>query len=172
MVERFTKELLSKGSLYLFGDIDVDSTKDLICQLEYCREEGIEPLVNICSDGGDVECAAAIVDKIIEMEASTKVMGKAYSAAAIILSAGFDRIATENSCIMFHPCSYMSEDDHNKHKAYVDFTEKTNELLYRTICENCGMTTRQATGFIKRVNETIWMSAKEARKQKIVTKIC
>lgn len=171
MVESFTRELLKKGNLYLFGDIDVDSTNNLMIQLEYCQQEEIEPLINICSDGGDVECAAALVDKIIEMQANTKVMGKAYSAAAIVLSAGFERLSTKNSCVMFHPCSYTSEDDHNKHKAYVDFTEKTNNLLYRTICENCGMTTRQATAFIKRVDETVWMSAKEAKRQKIVTKI-
>jgi ATP-dependent protease ClpP protease subunit len=139
--------------------------------LDYCAQEDIHPTIYICSDGGDVECAAALVDKILEMEASTYVLGKAYSAAAIILAAGYERFAQKNACVMFHPCSYLSEDDHVKHKAYVEFSEKTNELLYRTICENCGMTTRQATAFIKKVNETVWMTAKEAKKQKIVTTI-
>lgn len=165
-------DLLKKGKILLFGDVEETITQTVYEQLCHCEIEEIHPTVYICTNGGDVECGAAIVDKIIEMGADTCVIGKAYSIGGIILAAGANRYSYTNSCVMFHSCSYGGvEDSHENNMAYGEFCAKTYNLLLRTICANCEMSPRQTTSFIKKVKEGTWLTAKEAKKNKIITEI-
>jgi ATP-dependent protease ClpP protease subunit len=164
--------LLKKGKILLFGDVEESLTQSIYEQLCHCEIEDIHPTVYICSDGGDVECGAALVDKIIEIGADTCAVGKAYSTGAIILAAGATRYSYDNSCVMFHSCSYGGESDtHENNMAYGVFCEKTYTKLIKTVAFNCGMTTRQSNAFVKTVKAGVWMTAEDAMKSRIVTNI-
>jgi ATP-dependent protease ClpP protease subunit len=163
--------LSKKGKLFLWGEIDHATTGKLYQELCYCQQEEIHPTIFICSDGGDVECGAGIVDKIIEMGADTCVVGKAYSMAGIILAAGVQRFAYPNSCVMFHSCAYQMHDSHENNMAYSEFCGTTYEDLMRTVCYNCEMSTRQTTAFLGKVKDSIWMNVKDAKRHKIITQV-
>tara|TARA_R110000751_G_scaffold164464_3_gene270586 strand:- start:1762 stop:2286 length:525 start_codon:yes stop_codon:yes gene_type:complete len=164
--------LLKKGKILLFGEINEEITQDVYEKLCHCEIEDLHPTIYICSDGGDVECGAALVDKITELGADTCVIGKAYSISAIILAAGVNRYSYPNSCVMFHSCSYGGvEDSHENNMAYGAFCETTYTNLLKTVCINCEMSTRQISTFIKKVKEGTWLTAKEAKKSKIITEI-
>jgi len=165
-------DLLKKGKILLFGDVDEIITQDVYEKLCHCQVEDIHPTIYICTNGGDVECGAALVDKIIELEADTCVVGKAYSIGGIILAAGVNRYSYPNSCVMFHSCSYGGiEDSHENNMAYGEFCAKTYDHLLRTVATNCEMTPRQTGSFIKRVKAGTWWTAIEAKKNRIVTEI-
>lgn len=165
-------DLLKKGKILLFGDVDEEITQDIYEKLCHCQQEEIHPTLYICSNGGDVECGAALVDKIIELGADTYVVGKAYSIGGIILAAGVNRYAHPNACVMFHSCSYGGvEDSHENNMAYGEFCAKTYGDLLRTVADNCEMNSRQAGSFIKKVKVGTWWTAKEAKKNRVVTEI-
>jgi ATP-dependent protease ClpP protease subunit len=164
--------LLKKGKILLFGDVDEEITLDIYEKLCHCEIEQVHPTVYICTNGGDVECGAALVDKIIEMGADTCVVGKAYSIGGIILAAGNNRYSYPNSSVMFHSCSYGGvEDSHENNMAYGEFCAKTYAALLKTISDNCEMTTRQSNTFVKRVKAGVWWTPKEAKKNRIITEI-
>jgi ATP-dependent protease ClpP protease subunit len=164
--------LLKKGKVLLFGDVDEVLAQEVYENLCHCQIEELHPTVYICSNGGDVECGAALVDKIIEMGADTCVIGKAYSISGIILAAGVNRYSYPNSCVMFHSCSYGGVvDSHENNQAYGAFCEITYTQLLKTVCANCEMSTRQTSSFVKKVKEGSWLTAKQAKKSKIITEI-
>jgi ATP-dependent protease ClpP protease subunit len=165
-------DLLKRGKILLFGDVDEVITQDVYEKLCHCQIEDRHATVYICTDGGDVECGAALVDKIIEIGADTCVVGKAYSIGGIILAAGVNRYSHPNSCVMFHSCSYGGiEDSHENNMAYGEFCAKTYEQLLRTVATNCEMTPRQTGSFIKKVKVGTWWTAAEAKKNRIITEI-
>lgn len=167
-----TDQLLKKGKILLFGDLDEIIAQDVYEKLCECEIEDRHATVYICTNGGDVECGAALIDKIIEMGADTCVIGKAYSIGGIILAAGANRYSYPNSCVMFHSCSYGGvEDSHENNVAYGAFCEVTYTNLLKTVCANCEMSSRQTSSFIKRVKAGTWLTAKEAKKSKIITEI-
>lgn len=164
-------ELLRKGKIFLWGEIDEDNCGQAYEELCYCEMHDITPTLFICSGGGDVEAGVSLVDKIMEIGANTCVVGKAYSMGAIILAAGANRYAYSNSCVMFHSCSYYMDDNHENNVVYNQFCGMTYEALIRSVAVNCEMSSRQITAFLKKVKASVWMTAKQAQKQKIVTEL-
>jgi ATP-dependent Clp protease protease subunit len=170
--------LMEKGKLFLVDEINEKSTKRLLMQLTYL--EGLDSVSDIslliCSNGGDVECGSAIVDKLEEVgrtkTITTIASGRCYSAGAIIFGHGQKRLAYKNACLMFHDCCYgLREDSHSKQKAYVDFTEKMYGLAITKMCENCKMSRRTQKMFLEKTKQEFWMTADEALKLGIVEKI-
>lgn len=169
--------MLKQGDLFLFGEITDRASRRFYQQLCYVERLDIEEIkIYICSYGGDVECACAIIDKMKEIGQTKRVItiaaGKAYSAAAIILASGQIRKSYRNSYMMFHPCSYMlPEDSHINHKSYVDFADETYDDLIKQICENCGMGVRSAKNFVEKCKGQFWLTAAEAYKAGIIQEI-
>lgn len=169
--------MLKDGDVFLFGEITEKSTKQLFRQLCFVEQLDIPELrLYICSYGGDVECACAIMDKLEEIgrykRVKTIAAGKAYSAAAIILAAGQKRLAYQNSYIMFHPCKYgLPEDSHQVQVSYVNFANMTYEDILKKVCKNCGMGVRKTKTFIEKVKHDLWMTADDALKYGIIQEI-
>lgn len=87
----------------IFADIDERS----LALIDVCRVLSLDSgpvVVNICCMGGEIDAGVAIFDAIRAMgvKVTTRVIGAAYSAAAMIFQAGDHRQMTLNSQLMMH----------------------------------------------------------------------
>lgn len=164
--------LLSDGQIFLFEDVNEKSTRRIFKQLYILEKKQIPITLNICSSGGDVECACAIMDKIQEigkkLVVKTVVCGRAHSAAAFIMMSAENRYAYPNANIMFHPCHYGLSDYHDQNRAVVEFTESTFPEIMRFVTTQAHMGKRQARTFIEKSKIGLWLTSEEAKKMKII----
>lgn len=100
--------LANNGVIWL-SDIN-DKTVDMICgQILYRKKSNIKDLsLFINSDGGEVNAMLTLVNFMenFGVEVNTFCVGRAYSAAAILLLAGKKRYISPNATVMFHDISY------------------------------------------------------------------
>jgi ATP-dependent protease ClpP protease subunit len=171
-MQKTVDSFLSRGEIFLFGDITERSSKRIYQQLCYLQNKQIPINMTICSSGGDVESACAIIDKIQEisqeLDVKITVAGKAYSSAALILMSAPTRLAYKNSGIMFHPCSYEMHDYHDQNKKYIEFAEKTYNELMNFVIYQCGLGKNQSKNFIDQSKIGLWLTAEEAKRMKII----
>ena len=88
--------------LFLTGDVSTDMLEKVTNYVD--DDENDRLTINIHSPGGDGDSAMAIYDyiKLSKKPTTTIVLGRAESAALIILAAGTTRKATKNSIFMTH----------------------------------------------------------------------
>lgn len=87
----------------IFTDIDERSLA-LIDVFRVLSLSGDPVVVNICCMGGEIDAGVAVFDsmKAMKVHLTTRVIGAAYSAAAMIFQAGDHRQMTVNSQLMMH----------------------------------------------------------------------
>lgn len=160
-------ETMAKNrTLFLVGEVDSDSTSDLIVQLLYLntldKKEPIKLMIH--SPGGCVMSGMQLMDvmHIIDAPVHTVVMGMAASMGAAILSAGEKghRYAFESSQILVHQVSSGTMGHVKDMKADVEHTDKLNFRLMEKIAAECGMPHKK---LLKLVERDKWISAKEAK---------
>jgi len=100
--------LLKTRTIYLYGEIDVDASYEVISRLKLLDfvDSSKKITIEINSPGGDVSAGLAIIDtiNIISAPVETVVCGLAASMAALILASGSKglRKALPHSTIMIH----------------------------------------------------------------------
>lgn len=176
----FDRYLLKKRQIFLYGEINSSLAKSVVQSLRVLSSKPTPIYLFICSEGGDVEPAIAILDEIIGIQncggtVATIAQGYAMSAAAILLAVGSPgwRYATPNSSIMAHSWSMSLPDDYaHQHKITLDFTEQESKRINSLVANACGMTTKKKKDkFFDDLEKTIWLSVDEAIKFGLVDEI-
>jgi ATP-dependent Clp protease protease subunit len=124
-----------------------------------------EPIyLYIHSDGGEVDGLNNIYDvmQMIEAPIKTILLGKCYSAGAVILAAGDERYALPSSQIMIHGLQFafplMGSDTHDN-KAYFDFLRDNNDKLMKILAKHTGQSLARVKQDCQR---ELWMGPEEA----------
>lgn len=167
------KKFLEQRKVFLWGQVDDDSAKDVIAKLLYLEMEkpNTEITFYINSPGGMVTSGMAIYDtmKLISSPVSTICMGLAASMGSILLSGGTKgkRFIFPSGEVMIHQPSiggtYQGRSvEIETHAAQI---KKTKELGAKILADNCGKTMEQV---MKDFDRDYWMDAQEALKYGIV----
>lgn len=179
MIDALEKSAFKRRQVWLWGDIDDESTYFIIQQLNYLCCGNSNPIyILINSKGGDMDCECLLIDEIEALKrdgicVNTIALGTAYSAAASVLAMGTKgcRFANPNSSIMLHPCSIELDRDYEGNQkllmeAFYKKTEKVSLLISRA----CGITNYEK--FSKDIDKGLWLNAEEAIQYGVVDYIC
>lgn len=102
-----SRDLMSKRTIYLNGEINDEAALSIITQLHYLEDNSQEPITLVInSPGGSVSAGLAIYDvmQALSCPVTTAAVGLAASMAALVLAAGTKgrRYASPNSRVMIH----------------------------------------------------------------------
>lgn len=169
---------LSKDRIIFLGEnITKKSATDLSALLLYYDNKNSEEDIHlyIHCDGGDADGLINIYDvmRMIDSPIRTICMGKCYSAAAVILSAGSPgkRCAFKNSRVMIHGVQAgfpVPGHDIINSKNYYEFLKDNNDNILKILSKH----TKQPLDKIK--NDCItdmWMNARQALNYGLIDKI-
>jgi len=177
---KISQSNLDNGRIFLYGEINDRLARAVSEKLRYLVfEKKLKTIyLFINSGGGDYESGCGIVDELLGFEKLgitiyTIAIGRAESAAADILAVGTERYATANVIIMMHPVQYSADSDKlSRIKCDTDFTHKHYSAYVELIAKKCKYTTKSKIAeFVKRVEDTLWLTAKEAIKFGIIDDI-
>jgi len=169
---RIDMKFLEQRKIFLWGEVNDDSAKDIVSKLFYLESENPgEPITFfIDSPGGVVSSGFSILDtmNLISSPVSTVCMGLAASMGSILLSGGEKgkRYIYPLGEVMIHQPSMGSlrataADIEIETKQIL----KTKELSAKILSKNCGQTKKQ---IYKDFNRDYWMDATESIKYGIV----
>lgn len=125
--------------IYLNGDITNDSMVDFMIKVRSIissrdaktKDDPINVIIN--SDGGDVYDMLGLIDYIetLSVKINTICRGKAFSAAAVILTHGTGtRMISKRSSVMFHQSSSFIGGKMGDISAYVDNIKTIETTIY------------------------------------------
>lgn len=104
--------------------------------------QDIIPIV-IDSDGGDINALFAMIDLMntTDKPIATIVLGRAYSAGAVLLSCGTKglRFAAPNSSIMLHDVSTATAGKVDEVEVITKYLIRQNKKIFKLVESNCGM---------------------------------
>ncbi len=136
------------GFTYLFGDVDFDSCKKVISDLNnFSQNDDYDQiLLTICSTGGKLNPAFALYDHILASPKPVFCLASGWcgSAAVVILQSGIERLATINTRFKLHSSSYWVDSvpfaelellTQNNKFSYDLFVKLTTEKSGKTIQE-------------------------------------
>ena len=163
-------QLLQENGMYVFmGEVDHDSVKPIIEWILHenyvVKKRRKELLLMICSEGGDIEPAFALIDvmRSSQIHIKTVGLGQIASAGLMIFLAGAKgrRVLTPYTSILSHQFSWGS--DGKAHELFA--TIKEFELTHRRMVQLY----KEATGLededIKKTllpPHDVWLTAEEA----------
>lgn len=164
-----TQALADRGMFVFMGSVDSDSVKPVI---EWILHENYvskrrhkELLLMICSEGGDMSAAFALIDVIRSSQIAVKTVGLGVVASAglLIFLTGHPgrRILTPNTSILSHQFSWNS--DGKAHELFA--TMKEFDLTQKRMISHYRDTTGLDDEEIKRSllpPHDVWLSAQEA----------
>jgi ATP-dependent Clp protease protease subunit len=164
-----TQALNDHGIMVLMGGIEHDSVKPVIEWIlheNYVRKKKLkELLLMICSEGGDLEPAFALIDVMRNSKIPIKTvgLGQIASCGLLIFLAGSAgrRVLTPNTSILSHQFSWWSEG--KAHELFA--TVKEFELTQRRMLELYKESTQLDEVLIKQIllpPQDVYLSADEA----------
>lgn len=170
------KKFLEQRKIFLWGQVDDDSAKDVIAKLLFLDIEKPKTEITfyINSPGGMVTSGMAIYDtmKLISSPVSTVCMGLAASMGSILLSGGTKgkRFIYPSGEVMIHQPSIggMYQGRSVEIETHAAQIRKTKEIGAKILAENCGKSFEQV---MKDFDRDYWMDAKEALSYGIVDQI-
>jgi len=173
-IDVFSK-LVEERVIFLHEEIDANIASNIIATLLYLDQQDSkkEITIYINSDGGDIEALFAIYDtfQIIAAPIKTVAIGKAYSAAAVLLAAGTKgmRYICPNAQAMIHHIQ-VSEMEGSKREVVeqVARLDSENRALVEILARHCGQTASQVD---EDCQEDKYFNAKEAVKYGLADKI-
>lgn len=144
--------------------------------LYYDNADHEEPIhLYIHSNGGAVSGLSNIYDvmQMIHAPVKTILLGKCYSAGAVLLAAGSkgERYALRSSNVMIHGIQFafpIAGDDISNNKSYLAFIEETNDLLMKILAKHTGQPLDKIKSDCAR---EYWMDAKAAKEYGIIDHI-
>jgi ATP-dependent Clp protease protease subunit len=163
-------QLLQENGMYVFmGDVDTESIKPVIEWMLHenyvAKKKKKELLLMICSEGGSVESAFALIDvmRSSNIHIKTVGLGQIASAGLLIFLAGSPgrRVLTPNTSILSHQFSWGS--DGKAHELFA--TMKEFELCQRRMVNLYKETTRLDEEEIRKAllpPHDVWLTAEEA----------
>lgn len=169
-------EMLKNREIFLVGEVNAESSNELIKKLMYLEQEDRESAVNlyINSPGGEVVSGLAVYDYIRLMEApvDTVCIGTAASMGAILFLAGRERKMLRHTRLMIHDPSYGGGELKGKKpheiRQELDNLNRVKRTLVGIISERTGKSIKE----INRVTaKDTYYSAEEAVRFGLATKI-
>jgi ATP-dependent Clp protease protease subunit len=177
-IKTHTEELQDNGIYVFMGEVDAESVKPLIEWILYenyvAKPRKQELLLMICSPGGDLSSAFALIDVISSSNIPIKTvgLGQIASCGLLVFMAGAHgrRVLTPNTSILSHQFSW-----HNEGKVHELFaTMREYELTQTRMIEHYKQCTGASDEVIKEYflpAQDRWLSADEALKLGICDKI-
>ena len=167
--------------IYLNDDIDTHTLFDLMIRvrqiLKYRESKEYKGQLNdpinlmINSSGGDIHEMMGIIDYInsLNVKVNTICRGKAFSAAAVILTTGSGtRMISRNSTLMFHQASTMIEGKLNNVAATIEFVNQIENDIYNILA---GKTKQDAAWWKNSMKTDLYLTADKALELGIVDQI-
>ena len=153
-------------AIFLSEEITKSTASELSALLLYMdnKEQELPIQIYINSPGG---CASSLIQilatmEIIKSPVHTIVVGKAYSAGAILLSAGNERYALPSSKIMLHGVQYgfpIPGNDLTDNKSYYSFVNQSNDVIMKLMSKY----TKQPLEKLKQdLSRELWLTATDA----------
>jgi ATP-dependent Clp protease protease subunit len=168
--EKTPGQKLQDSGMYVFMDeVNSESIRPIIewilCENFVNKKKRKELLLMICSEGGDVSAAFALIDVMRSSNIFIKTvgLGSISSAGLLIFLAGSPgrRILTPNTSILSHQFSWGS--DGKAHELFA--TMREFELTHQRMVDHYKLCTNLAEDTIKKSllpPHDVWLSAKEA----------
>lgn len=169
-------EMLKNREIFLVGEVNAESSNELIKKLMYLEQEDRDSAVNlyINSPGGEVVSGLAVYDYIRLMEApvDTVCIGTAASMGAILFLAGRERKMLRHTRLMIHDPSYGGGELKGKKpheiRQELDNLNRVKRTLVGIISERTGKSIKE----INRVTaKDTYYSAEEAVRFGLATKV-
>jgi ATP-dependent Clp protease protease subunit len=164
-----SQALNDHGMMVLMGGIDTDSVKPVI---EWILHENFvkrkklkELLLMICSEGGDLEPAFALIDviKASRIPVKTVGLGQIASCGLLIFLAGTKgrRVLTPNTSVLSHQFSWGSAGKAHELFATIKEFELTQQRMVRHYQESTGLD-EETIRTILLPPQDVYLSAEEA----------
>jgi ATP-dependent Clp protease protease subunit len=168
-----TKQLLDNRKVYLWGQVDDDSARDVIEKLLYLDSISNDPIEFVInSPGGYVTAGFAIHDtmKSLKSPVGTTCMGLAASMGSILLSAGEKgkRKIQPLAKVMIHQPSSGVRGQSSDIEIQAQELQKTKEVSAKILADNCGQSYEK---ILKDFDRDFWLDAEESVKYGIVDEI-
>ncbi|KXB97562.1 MAG: ATP-dependent Clp protease proteolytic subunit [Chlorobi bacterium NICIL-2] len=171
MGSTIARTLLEQRKVFLWGQVDDDSARQVIDRLFYLDtiEPGKEITLYINSPGGYVTAGMAIYDamRALRSPVSTVCMGLAASMGSILLSAGVKgrRFIFPHGRVMIHQPSGGAAGTSSDIEIQMREILKIKELSARILAENTGQTIER---IMRDFDRDYWMDAQESVEYGIV----
>ena len=169
-LDKSSGQILQENGMYVFmGEVDTDSIKPVIEWILHenyvAKKKRKELLLMICSEGGNVETAFALIDvmRSSQIHIKTVGLGQIASAGLLIFLAGSPgrRVLTPNTSILSHQFSWGS--DGKAHELFA--TMKEFELCQKRMVQLYKETTELDEEEIRKTllpPHDVWLTAEEA----------
>jgi ATP-dependent Clp protease protease subunit len=169
-LEKSHTQALQDAGMYVFmGDVDHDSIRPV---LEWILHENFvakkkrrELLLMICSDGGEMSAAFALIDVMRSSTIPIKTvgLGTVSSAGLMIFLAGAAgrRVLTPNTSILSHQFSWGSDGKAHELFATMKEFELTHQRMIRLYEECTGLSADEIRNNLLPPHD-VWLSAEEA----------
>ena len=161
-------EMSNYRTIFFSEDVSKQSSAQLSAMLLYYDHMDHEEPIHlyIHSGGGDATGLSNIYDvmQMIKAPVSTVLMGKCYSAGAVILAAGSKgkRYALKSSKIMIHGIQFpfpAPGDDLIASKNYFEFVKDNNDNIMKILAKHTGRSLSNIKYWCER---EMWMTAEDA----------
>lgn len=172
MQRQVEKKFLEQRKIFLWGQVDDDSAKDIVSKLLYL--ESVKPGEKITffinSPGGMVTSGFSILDtmNLISSPVSTVCMGLAASMGSLLLSAGQkgERFIYPLGEVMIHqPSIGYLQGTASDLEIHAKQIVKTKQLSAEILAKNCNQPLKQILADFER---DYWMNSKESVEYGIV----
>lgn len=169
-VDKSPAQALQENGMYVFmGDVDNDSIKPIIEWILHenyvSKKRRKELLLMICSQGGEVETAFALIDvmRSSNIHIKTVGLGQIASAGLLIFLAGSPgrRVLTPNTSILSHQFSWGSDGKAHELFATIKEFELTHKRMVRHYQETTGLDDDEIKKTLLPPHD-VWLTAEEA----------
>ena len=161
--------------IFLNDEINQHTLTDLIIRtrnlLQNRKDKSAAINLMINSPGGDVHEMFAIIDYMesLDVKVNTICRGKAFSAAAVILTCGTgSRMMSKRSTMMFHQSSSFLGGKMSDITAYLDNVKNLEKHVYSLLAER---TNKDAEYWKEHMRTDMFLTAEEAKQLGIIDQI-
>ena len=169
-VDKSPGQALQENGMYVFmGDVDNESVKPIIEWILHenyvSKKKRKELLLMICSQGGEVETAFALIDvmRSSNIHIKTVGLGQIASAGLLIFLAGSPgrRVLTPNTSILSHQFSWGSDGKAHELFATIKEFELTHKRMVQLYKDTTGLSDEEIKKTLLPPHD-VWLTAEEA----------
>ena len=159
-----SRDLMSKRTIYLNGEINDEAALSIITQLHYLEDNSQEPITLVInSPGGSVSAGLAIYDVM-------QALSCPVTTAALVLAAGTKgrRYASPNSRVMIHQPLGMAQGQASDIQIAAENIQRTKYKLAERLAVHSGHTVQDIQQDCERDS---WMDSSEALRYGLIDHI-
>jgi ATP-dependent Clp protease protease subunit len=170
-------KLAASRTIFFSEDVTKKSAAELSAMLLYYNHKDSEAPIALYlnSNGGDASGLANIYDvmQMITAPITTILMGKCYSAGAVILAAGAKghRLALKSSKVMIHGIQFgfpLPDQDLTTSKNYFEYLTENNDTIMKILAKHTGHSLAKLKADCA---QDKWLSAKQSLDYGIIDEI-